>query len=631
MVSRLIVNRQLSEISVLSSRGATRLQIMFIYLIEIGILGVIAFLLGPQIGMLMCKLLGGTNGFLQFVQRESLPVRVGAESYLYGGIALLMSVFMIMIPVYQGSKQSIVHQKQLAAKAMTKTNWLTLILGLILIGISSYGLYVFNNRKPVANQELFVDPILFFIPALFIIGLGLILLHLYPLLLGTIYKLGKRYWNLSLYSTFIQVSRSIKQYQFLMLFLIMTIGVGVFSASAARTLNENFEQQLRYENGADLTLDVKWESNEVQATSVVAAPSETNEKTEAPEATETPVSAAKEIVYTESSFEPFLQIEEIDHAAKVLRVNGMKAEAKGNSLYSFEVMGIEPKEFGQTAWFKPSLLPHHLYDYLNLLAIEPSSVLISSSVAKSLGVKEGDYIKLDGDQTNTMEVVVYGIIDYWPGFLPKKAEEDEEQPALIIANLPYVQNAMGLEPYEVWIKVKSDASRATLYENLKQANLPILEMNDVHPELVELKNSAFLLGLNGTLSLGFIISILIAFIGFLLFWILTIKSRVLQYGVYRAMGIPLRKLIGILLYEQVFTSGIACLLGLIIGGMTSVLFVPLFHLSMDNQLPFQVLFDPSDEQKIYLFVSFMLTVGLLILVVLVKKIKIYQAIKLGED
>ncbi|MBO1515247.1 ABC transporter permease [Metabacillus bambusae] len=632
MVSRLIVNRQLSEISVLSSRGATRLQIMFIYLIEIGILGVIAFLIGPQIGMLMCKLLGGTNGFLQFVQRESLPVRVGAESYLYGAIALITSVFMIMIPVYQGSKQSIVHQKQLAAKAMAKTNWLTLILGLILIGISSYGLYVFNNRKPVANQELFVDPILFFIPALFIIGLGLILLHLYPFLLGTIYKLGKKYWNLSLYSTFIQVSRSIKQYQFLMLFLIMTIGVGVFSASAARTLNENFEQQLRYENGADLTIDVKWESNDVHATSEVVAPAETNESTGATEvATETPVSPAKEIVYTEPSFEPFLQIEEIDHAAKVLRVNGMKAEAKGNSLYSFEVMGIEPKEFGQTAWFKPSLLPHHWYEYLNLLAIEPSSVLISSSVAKSLGVKEGDYIKLDGDQTNTMEVVVYGIIDYWPGYLPKKAEEDEEEPALIIANLPYIQNAMGLEPYEVWLKVKPDASRETLYESLKQANLPILEMNDVHPELVELKNSAFLLGLNGTLSLGFIISILIAFIGFLLFWVLTIKSRVLQYGVYRAIGIPLRKLIGILLYEQVFTSGIACLLGLIIGGMTSVLFVPLFHLSMDNQLPFQVLFDPSDEQKIYLFVSFMLTVGLSILVVLVKKIKIYQAIKLGED
>jgi len=156
-------------------------------------------------------------------------------------------------------------------------------------------------------------------------------------------------------------------------------------------------------------------------------------------------------------------------------------------------------------------------------------------------------------------------------------------------------------------------------------------MSDVHPDLVELKNGAFLLGLNGTLSLGFIVSIIIAFIGFLLFWILTIKSRVLQYGVFRAMGIPLKKLIGILLFEQVLTSGFASFIGIIIGGITSVLFVPLFHLSMEQQLPFQVIFDPSDERKIYLFVALMLSAGLTILVLLVKKIKIYQAIKLGED
>ncbi|KKI94144.1 hypothetical protein WQ54_00990 [Bacillus sp. SA1-12] len=632
MVSRLIVNRQLNEIAVLSSRGATRMQIMKIYLIEIGILGVISFFIGPQLGILMCKLLGGTNGFLQFVQREALPIRAGADSYFYAAIALLTSIVMVMIPVYQGSKQSIVHQKQKSVKAMTKTNWITMIIGAILLGISVYGLYVFSNRKQSLNQDGFVDPMLFFIPALFIIGLGVILLYLYPFLLGIIYKLGKRYWNLSLYSTFIQVSRSISQYQFLMLFLIMTIGVGVFSASAARTLNENFERQIRYENGADLTLDVKWESNEVQSPPSGAAAVPPTESAPSSGAAETPVAAVeKEIVFTEPSFEPFLNINEIEHAAKVLRVDGVKAEAKGKSLYSYELMGIEPKEFGQTAWFHPSLLQHHWYSYLNLLAKEPSSVLISRSVAASLGVKEGDYIKLNGNSSVTMEVVVYGIIDYWPGFLPEKEEEDEEKPALIVGNLPYFQNAMGLEPYEVWLKIKPDASRASLYKHLQQEGIPVLTMQDVHPQLVELKNSAFLLGLNGSLTLGFIISIMIAFIGFLLFWILTIKARVLQYGVYRAMGIPLRKLIGILLYEQLFTSGFACLLGLFIGGLTSILFVPLFHLSMDSQLPFHVLFDVSDERKIYFFVSFMLIVGLTILVMLVKKIKIYQAIKLGED
>ena len=415
---------------------------------------------------------------------------------------------------------------------------------------------------------------------------------------------------------------------------MMTIGIGIFSASAARTLNENFEQQIRYENGADLTIDVKWPSSEVAASpafsSVPSGEQATEQEKNTAEANETAVTETR-LVYSEPSFEPYLHLKEVEHAAKVLTFDGIKAEAKGKALYSFEVMGIEPKEFAQTAWFSPSLLPHHWYEYLNLLSQEQSSVLISRSVSKALGVKVGDYIKVEGDYTNTMEVVVYGIIDYWPGFLPEKIDEDAEPPALIVANLPYVQNAMGLEPYQVWLKAKPDASREDLYQSLDDTNTPIIMMNDVYPELVELKNGAFLLGLNGTLSLGFIVSIIIAFIGFLLFWVLTIKSRVLQYGVFRAMGIPLRKLIGILLFEQVLTSGFASFIGVIIGGITSVLFVPLFHLSMEKQLPFQVVFDPSDERKIYLFVALMLSVGLTILVILVKKIKIYQAIKLGED
>src|SRR5690606_30047686 len=124
------------------------------------------------------------------------------------------------------------------------------------------------------------------------------------------------------------------------------------------------------------------------------------------------------------------------------------------------------------------------------------------------------------------------------------------------------------------------------------------------------------------------------FIGFILYWVLTIKSRTLQYGIYRAMGIPMRKLIGILVSEQVLTSGVACALGVIIGGITSILFVPLFKLSFNIKeiMPqFEVVSDASDEMKIYGFVIVMLVLGCSILIGFLRSIKIHQAIKLGED
>src|SRR5690625_472998 len=58
MISRLIIERQLNEIAVFMSRGAGRIQIFLIYLIEIVLLGAVAFMLGPFIGLQLVKVLG---------------------------------------------------------------------------------------------------------------------------------------------------------------------------------------------------------------------------------------------------------------------------------------------------------------------------------------------------------------------------------------------------------------------------------------------------------------------------------------------------------------------------------------------------------------------------------------------
>lgn len=415
----------------------------------------------------------------------------------------------------------------------------------------------------------------------------------------------------------------------------MTIAIGVYSASAARTINTNLEEQLRYENGADLAVSVLWESENPSVSAASAyGPAQGNSQNGSKD---NAAPADSKPIYTEPPFEPFLKLKEIAHATRVFRKDDVFAHAKGEDMAGIELMGIEPKDFGETAWFKTSLLPHHWYQYLNLLSHEPSAVLISNSVAKELGVKTGDYLTLNWNGTEQVEFVVYGIVEYWPSFNPIKVNEDEAgktTPALVVANLPYVQNFMGLEPYEVWLKAKPNTTRESLYQDMKKQGIPLIAVQDVQPKLNDLKNGAFLLGINGTLSLGFVISVLITFIGFLIYWILTMKSRILQYGIYRAMGIPLRQLIGILFYEQLLTSGVACIFGIVIGSITSTLFVPLFQLSFNpNNVvpPFQVIFDAGDELRIYALVIFILLIGLTILGILLKNIRVHQAIKLGED
>jgi putative ABC transport system permease protein len=56
-------------------------------------------------------------------------------------------------------------------------------------------------------------------------------------------------------------------------------------------------------------------------------------------------------------------------------------------------------------------------------------------------------------------------------------------------------------------------------------------------EMYSAKNELFLKGTNAVLTLSFLSIAAITIIGFLIYWIISLKSRALQFGVYRSLGI----------------------------------------------------------------------------------------------
>jgi putative ABC transport system permease protein len=184
------------------------------------------------------------------------------------------------------------------------------------------------------------------------------------------------------------------------------------------------------------------------------------------------------------------------------------------------------------------------------------------------------------------------------------------------------------------MKLKPNASLNTFYKALTDKEWPITDINDTRQTIINVKNEPFELAINGVMTLGFIISIFISFFGFLLYWILSLAGRTLQFGILRAMGISFKQLIGLLLLEQLLTSGAAVLMGVLIGNLANQLFVPLFQLSFNTATqvpPFHVVFNAGDYIRLYITLGFMLLLGLVILGWMLSKIKIHQAIKLGED
>lgn len=634
MVSQLIVENEKNEIAVLRSRGASGLQVFISYLFEALLLSGMAMILGPPLGLLLCTFLGASNGFLEFVNRAALPISLNSKAYIYSIWTVAVFIITMLVPAYLSSRTTIVIYKQRKARSTGFLLLRKLFIDIALLGIAGYGLYAYKMRQQalmiagVSGTDLAIDPLLFIISTLFILGAGLVFLRIFPLIVRLIFLLGRKIWSPALYASFIHVGRSGGQDRFLMLFIILTLSVGIFSANAARTLNSNIEEKIAYNIGADIVIKAQWEDNRPVSLDPSAGP--------LPQTSD--FGTQEPVLYIEPPFQSFAELSGVESATKVFRRDNIFAQTVTREHVSrVYLMGIIPNEFGQVAWFRPDLLKPHWYRYLNLMAHHPTAALVSTSFKEKYDVKLGDSLWLNWGGQGYLEVVVYEFIDYWPTFNPNPENTEAANPGdpfLVVANLSYIQDQMALEPYEVWIKKTPDATSEQLYKDIENKKLKISKLQDAGQEIIKKKNDPMLQGTNGALTLGFIVTMTISTIGFLIYWTLSIKQRVLQFGIFRAMGLSVKNLIGMLVCEQILISGTAILTGIIIGGITSELFVPLLQMvySAAQQVPpFKVAAAREDYIRIYSVVLVMLGIGLSVLGVIISRIKIHQAIKLGED
>lgn len=619
MVSSLMIDLESNEIAVMKSRGAGSRHIFNIYLIQGGIFSGISLIVGPLFGLLICSLLGGANGFLEFVNRKALPVALNGEAYLYAVLAIAFFLITMLLPAVKASRQTIVTHKQSVARASHKPIWQKLFLDVILLAIAIYGLYDYGNKKTLISaaslngQEAIVDPLMLLLSTAFILGAGLLFLRLFPYLVRFVFFVGRRFWSPAFYLSLTQVGRSGGQEQFLMLFLVFTISVGIFSANSARTININEEDRTQYIDGADIVIKNEWNKNLSMATSGNVS------------------------AWIEVSPIKYASLDGVQSATKVYRsTKGIYLNSQaGGMINDIQLLAIKPDEFAKTAEMRNGLTPYHWYNYCNLLTDDPYGVILSASFARKNGIKVGDYITIgSGSDYAVTSLLVYAFVDYFPSVDPNRMVDDQVNPYFAIMNFDILFSNIPVQPYEIWIKKAPGVTSNHIYEQIKDKGLQLDERTDMTEDLVAKKNDPMLQGLNGTFTLCFVASLLVCFVGFLIYWIMSIKKRQLQFGIIRAMGLSMKSIIGMLLVEQLLISGTAIVAGIGIGTLASYYFIPLYSVNqsaIEQIIPFRIVSQMSDYMRLYVILAFILVSGFAVLARLISTIQINQALKLGED
>lgn len=618
MVSQLNVEQEKNEIAVFKSRGASSKQIFGIYAMEMGILGLATLIFAPLIGLCLCSFLGVSNGFLEFVNRTGLAAKLSLDAVLYALIAIVIFFVTTMLPIIPASKLSIVKYKQSKSKVVKMSIWEKLCVDIILLG-GSLVWYYFAAKKITAQFEdgTFVtdgsiNPLYFIFSTMFIMGGGLLFIRVYPYLLKLIYHIGNRFWSVSQYVAITAVARSQGgRERFLMLFLVITFGLGIFSANTARAINNSKSDRIYYSTGTDVVLDAFWRLESIE----------------------------DETSYAEPDFSLYEELSGVESATKVLKTDVSTALGGIKNDTESTLMCIEPGKFAQTAWFRDDLLPVHWWNYCSAL-VECKSGVLASRSWEAKGVQLGDTITVKWSGNDSIQLTVLAFVDYWPSLDPNETvvvnERTKETATkdFLICNYNYIRKLTEFQPYQIWIDLADDATSEQLYADIQAKNIKLQNVTDSSQLLIEEKTDPELQGMNGALTLGFVVIMLMTVIGFLIYWIISIRSRTLQFGVLRAMGVTFKEIIGTLGYEQLLVSVASIAAGFVLGGIASDIFIPLFRTMYDanNQTPpFIVQGEGGDYIKMYIIIAIMLVGGFTILGGIIKRININKALKLGED
>lgn len=632
MVSGQILSMETGEISMFKSRGFSRRQILFMYVCQSSVLAGMGVVIGLPLGYLLCKMAASTNAFLQFSTKSTAIYKPTVGMLFYAVVAALITIGFMTLPVIGYSRYSIVEQKSKKADLHSVSFIEKYFLDVILFLFSSYLLYNYNKQKELIAWDVMtgekLDPLIFLDVSFFLLACGLVGLRLIKYLVRFVYFIGKEKWKPHMYASFLQIMRTSGKQNFISVFLVLTIAMGIFNSNMAGTINTNNELRTRYNVGADVVAAEHWELEVF-----FSAPGQ------------------PDWLYNEPDYQRYAGLtEEIcNNMTRVVRDDNVKVANSKQSIQGCSMMAIHTKEFGETARLQDGLNDKHWYHYLNTLAKNASGVLISKNMAEEFGIKVGDSIQYSrfvpvtykkDEEIATCNGIVCGIFDAWPGYeqysygYNDKGEWEEQQKYMIVVNYAYEVSIFGMMPYEIWMDLDDKASVNDVRSYLKEQDMVMDFVTGVDENINQILDSAMIQITNGLFTLSFIVSIILCTIGFLIYWITSIKQRELLFGIYRAMGMSMNEVNKMLVNEQIFSSLLAGVMGGIAGFGTTLLFVKVVavvYLPRAHNIGLKTFIDVADMCRLGFIVLLMIVICLMVLRYILKNSSITQAIKMGED
>ncbi len=644
LVSSLTVNSQRNEIAVLRSRGATSLQILGIAVLQALALAVLSLGLGALAALGIAAVMGQARSFLMFTSGALLPVAISQSSLPFGTIAAVVVIIITVIPVIEASRHTIITYRLERARTMKIPFWQRMWLDVLLLIPAAYWTYMLQKQGVIdvpflgtSGGDPLSSPTLFLVPSLMMFAMTLFLIRLLPLLLRGLSWLLSRLPGISLVLATRQLARSPGLYTTPMLLLVLTLALATFTTTIATTLDQYTDQRARYSVGGDVRLSNTGQSTQ---TPIVQMPGSFSSVGAMNSSTGGDLTAALQKAQAADTgprwlFVPvsdYLNAKDVQAATRVGNYPAIAHFGVGGDTIG-QMLGIDRGEFAKIAYWRSDFADQPLGTLMNALAMTPDGILVSENAMKDHVMRVGDTLQVKVQFPSVdvdMNFRIVGTFKLWPTWFPNV----KDQGTLLIANLDYLfENSGGESSYDVWIRVKPGHNTAAVIPEIRSIDGSPWSGTDVNSIIQSEQTRPARQGLFGMLSIGFLAAALLTVLGFLLYAIFSFRRRYIELGMLRAIGLSATQMAVSLAWEIALLLGLGLLCGTALGVFVSRLYIPFLQESASDPthaLPFVIRTNWNAIYDIYILFGVLFLAAVPMLVLFLRRIRIFQAVKLGE-
>ncbi len=621
LVVGLSVARQRNEVAVLRSRGATSMQIVGISFLESIVLAGIALVLAVYGSQWVAEVIGSTQTFLNFTNNTDLRLVFNANTWQVGIAAVAITLIAQLLPTIGAARNTIVTYKQEQARTLRPPWWQRSFLDVLLLIPAGYGIYLLQQQGSitapgaVTGNTLFENPLLFLVPALGLFALTLVALRFLPYFMQLLAWFVARTRGVGMLLATRHLSRNRGLYTAPMVLLVLTLSLSTFTTTLARTLDHHLVNKIYYKVGADSRLVELGYFPDDGGTPGGGEPASAAETLFTPAWTFVPVSE-------------HLRVEEI-HGATRLAEFEASIQLQGD-WRAVQFRGIDRLDFPKVTWWRDDFAAASLGSLMNSLALDNAGLLMNGAFMRRNTIRVGDTVRVRFIRyglRGEADMQVVGEMNYFPGWYP-------EDGPLLVGNLDYVFQTIGGQfPYDVLALTASGTDFEAVQRELYKYDINVLNYHSARQTIAKEQALPQRQGLFGVLSVGFVASAVLTILGFLLYSLFSFRRRFIELGTLRAIGLSSGQMTLFLAWELIFLIGVGIGVGTLLGTNMSRAFIPYLQVGAtpeDVVPPFIVDIHWDAVTRIYMLFGLLFVSALIALVISLLRMRIFQAIKLGE-